>query len=201
MRFMLLCGLLAASASVAMGQVSPPRSAPPRPPSPATMPSAPSTSSPATPPILPIRAATCLGTNLSVREVTDDAAMGGEHLVLYSLRNKSSVPCSLKGFPRYELLDKAGRLRPRGRAVNSQQLPGDDNKMLPQLVTVEAGKEAWFRVHYNSGGAGYVGKPCPVSKRVRIMAPGTTRPMIVKAEITSCGTVEVSAVRAGPVPE
>ncbi|MEK6337189.1 MAG: DUF4232 domain-containing protein [Acidobacteriota bacterium] len=199
-RLILLCGLIAAGAPTAIGQVSPRKSAPP-PPVTAPMQTAPMTSAPSTPPTLPLRAATCRGADLSVREVMDDAAMGGEHLASYALRNNSSLPCSLKGYPRYELLDKAGRLRLRGRAVNSQQLPGDDTRVLPQLVTLEAGKEGWFKVHYNSGGAGYTGKPCPVSNRVRIMAPGTTRPMIVKADITSCRTIEISTVRGGPVPE
>ena len=134
-----------------------------------------------------------------MRHVSDDAAMGGHRSIVYSLRNNASAACTLKGYPRYELLDKAGRLR--SRAVNSQQLPGDDSKVRPQLVTVESGKEAWFRVHYNSGGAGYVGKPCPVSPQVRIMAPGTTRPLLLREVINSCGIVEVSSVRGGSPPE
>jgi hypothetical protein len=198
-RLVLLCGLIVAGASVAMGQLRPSR--PPNPPSPATTQTAPSTSMPATRPVLPIAAAQCRGVDLSVRHVTDDAAMGGERLIVYSLRNNSSIPCTLKGYPRYELLDQAGRLRLHGRAINSAKLPGDDTKVLPQLVTLESGKEAWFRVHYNSGGAGYAGKPCPVSRQVRITAPGTTRSMIVQEEITSCRTVQVSAVRGGSPPE
>jgi hypothetical protein len=127
--------------------------------------------------------------------------MGGLNTIEYALKNNSSGACTLKGYPRYELLDKSGKVRLRGRAINSQQLPGDDAKMPPRLVTIEPGKEAWFRVYYNSGGAGYVGKPCPVSRKVRITAPGTTRAFVLKESITSCRTVEISAVRSGPGPE
>jgi len=187
-----LLGLMAAASSVAMGQSVPNRS---------IVPSAPSTSSTIEPPRLPLPSVQCRGADLSVRQVYDNAAMGGEHLMLYAWRNNSSMPCTLKGYPRYELLDKLGAVRPRGRAGNFKQLPDDEAMMPAQLVTIAPGTEAWFRVHYNSGGAGYLGKSCPVSRKVRIVAPGTTRAFVVKEDISSCSTVEVSAVRSGPVPE
>jgi hypothetical protein len=137
----------------------------------------------------------CRGEELSVRRVSDDAAMGGHDLIDYALRNNSSSPCTLKGFPRYELLDRSGKVRRRGRAINSQQLPGDDKKEPPQLITLEPGKEAGFRVYYNSGGAGHIGKPCPVSRKIRITAPGTTRHFVRREEIRLCFGLAVSAVR------
>jgi hypothetical protein len=191
-RILFLLGLMAAASSVAVSQSLPNRSIPP---------SAPSTTSTIEPPRLPLPSVQCRGADLSVRQVSDDAAMGGEHLILYAWRNNSSMPCTLKGYPRYELLDKLGAVRPRGRAINSQQLPVDEEKMRPQLVTIKPAQETWFRVHYNSGGAGYIGKPCPVSRKVRIVAPGTTRAFILKENITSCRTVEVSTVRPEPMPE
>ena len=191
-RIILLLGLMAAASSVAVSQSIPNRSIPP---------SAPSTSSTIEPPRLPLPSVQCRGTDLSVRQVYDNAAMGGEHLMLYAWQNNSSMPCTLKGYPRYELLDKLRAVPPRGRAINSKQLPDDEAMMPAQLVTIAPGTEAWFRVHYNSGGAGYLGKPCPVSRKVRIVAPSTTRAFILKEDITSCSTVEVSAVRSGPVPE
>jgi hypothetical protein len=122
--------------------------------------------------------------------------MGGHNTIDYAFKNDSTAPCRLMGYPRFELLDKAGKVRPRGRALNSQQLPGDDSKQPPQLVTIEPGKEAWFRVYYNSGGAGYVGKPCPVSRMVWISAPGATRSFMLPEKVTSCRSVKVSAVRS-----
>lgn len=142
----------------------------------------------------------CRNQDLSVRHVTDDAAMGGQNLIDYAFKNNSTSPCTLTGYPRFELLDQSGKVRPRGRAINSQQLPGDEAKQPPQLVTIEPGKEAGFRVYYNSGGAGYMGKPCPVSRKVRITAPGTTRRFLRREQITSCRSVQVSSVRSG-LPE
>jgi hypothetical protein len=137
----------------------------------------------------------CRGEVLSVRHVSDDAAMGGHDLIDYALRNNSSSPCTLKGYPRFELLDRSGKVRRHGRAINSQHLPGDETKEAPQLVTLEPGKEAGFRVYYNNGGAGHMGKPCPVSRKIRITAPGTTRPFVRREEIRLCYGLAVSAVR------
>jgi len=142
----------------------------------------------------------CRNQDLSVRHVTDDAAMGGLRLIVYAFKNKSASACTLKGYPRFELLGKTGTVRPHGRAVNSQQLPGDEEKQPPQLVTLEPAKEAGFRVHYSTGGAGYLGKPCPVTRRVRIVAPGTTRRFVLREEIALCNGLEISAVRS-EVPE
>jgi hypothetical protein len=140
----------------------------------------------------------CRGPHLAVRHVTEDTAMGGWNSIDYAFKNISLNACTLKGYSRYELLSKTGKLQPRGRAINSEQLPGDETRRRPQLVTIHPGEETGFRVYYNSGGAGYVGKPCPVSRRVRIVAPGTTRAFVLKENITSCRTVQVSAVRNGP---
>jgi hypothetical protein len=142
--------------------------------------------------------APCRGEYLSVRHVSDDAAMGGHNLIDYALRNTSSSPCMLIGYPRYELLDKSGKVRQAGRAINTPQLPGDDTKQTPQLITLEPGKEAGFRVYYNTGGAGYMGTPCPLSRKVRIRAPGTIRSFLLREEIRSCRSVLVSAVRNLP---
>lgn len=140
--------------------------------------------------------APCLGADLSVRHVNDDAAMGGHLLTDYGFKNNSSSACTLKGYPRFELLTKSGQLLPRGRGINSRELMGDEAPSDPKLITIEPGKEAIFRVYTNNGGAGYMGKPCPMSRKVRIIAPGTTRAFILKDEIRSCQAVKVSAVRA-----
>jgi uncharacterized protein DUF4232 len=139
--------------------------------------------------------APCRGADLSSRHVTDDAAMGGHNLSDYAFKNDSMNACTLKGYPVFELLNKSARLLPKGRAVNSRKLMGDDAELTPQLVTIEPGKEAVFRVYSNNGGAGYMGKPCPVSRFVRIIAPGTTRAFVLKNGIRFCQQVKVSAVR------
>ena len=146
---------------------------------------------------VPVASAICRGADLSVRHVTEDAAMGGHNTIDYAFKNDSASPCTLMGYPRFELLDRSGKVRPRGRAISSEQLPGEESKQRPQLVRIEPDKEAWFRIYYNSGGAGYVGRPCPVSRMVWISAPGTTRSFMLPEKITSCRSVKVSAVRSG----
>ena len=141
----------------------------------------------------------CRGSDISVRYVDDDAAMGGVHLATFAFKNESASPCSLMGYPVLQLLNKSGRALPHGRAINSQKLPGDEAKMPPRLITIEPGQEAGFRVYYNSGGAGYLGKPCRTSSKVLISAPGTTRRFILKQEIQSCTTVNVSSIRSGAI--
>jgi hypothetical protein len=144
----------------------------------------------------PVRTALpCRDSDLSVRHVTEDAAMGGVNTIDYAFKNKSSSSCTLIGYPRFELLDKTGNVRPRGRAINTRQMFGEEMKYTPQPVTIFPGTEAGFRVYYNSGGAGYLGKPCPVFAKVRITAPGTTRRFILREQIRSCGRVEVYAIR------
>jgi hypothetical protein len=138
----------------------------------------------------------CRDVDLSVRHVTEDAAMGGVNTVEYAFKNKSSSSCTLIGYPRFELLDKAGKVRPHGRAINSRQMPGEESKHTPQVVLILPGSEAGFAVYYNSGGAGYMGKPCPVTRRVGITAPGTTRRFILRDQINSCSDLQVFAIRA-----
>lgn len=139
----------------------------------------------------------CLRDNLSIKEGETDAAMGGLRLTPFTLTNNSSSPCTLKGYPRFEVLNSKGQTVRRG--VDKEQLPGDSDKMPPQLVTIEPGKTAWFGVYYNSGGAGHVGKPCPTYQKVKITVPGTTRAFVLRSEIQPCRAVqiEVSAVRSG----
>jgi hypothetical protein len=142
-------------------------------------------------------AAQCLRENLSVKEGETDAAMGGVRSVPYTFTNKSSSPCTLKGYPRFEVLNSRGRVV--RRAVGKEQVPGDSQQGPPQLVTLEPGKTAWFSLYFNAGGAGYTGKPCPTYPKVKITAPGTTRAFVLKSEIQPCrgADVEVSPIRSG----
>lgn len=138
----------------------------------------------------------CRDQDLSLRHVTDDAAMGGVRMIVYAFKNRSSATCTLRGYPRFELLEKSGAARPHGRAVNSEQLPSDEEKHSPQRVTIAPGEEVGFRVHYNTGGAGYAGKPCPLFHRARITAPGTTQRFVLRERISVCGGLLVSAIRS-----
>src|SRR6266404_8028101 len=63
----------------------------------------------------------CRDQDLSLRHVTNEAAMGGLRMIGYAFKNRSSAACTLKGYPRFELLGKSGNVRPHGRAISSQK--------------------------------------------------------------------------------
>jgi hypothetical protein len=138
--------------------------------------------------------ARCYENQLSVRHVSEDAAMGGVRTIDYAFTNTSQSPCTLDGYPRFEVLDRSGRLARNGRARRGLTRLGDDAKKGPHPVTIEPGKTARFIVYYNAGGAGYMGKPCPVYRKVRITAPGARRGFVLRDELQLCSSLEVSPV-------
>jgi len=135
----------------------------------------------------------CRDNQLLVLHVSDDAAMGGLRSIEYDFTNNSLSPCTLKGYPNFEVLNKTGRIVRVGRATHGLNMMGDGVKSTPQLVTIEPGKSARFLVHYNAGGAGRE-KPCPTYGKVRITAPGITRGLVLRESLQLCGGVEVSPV-------
>ncbi|HJQ34669.1 MAG TPA: DUF4232 domain-containing protein [Pyrinomonadaceae bacterium] len=136
-----------------------------------------------------MRSIWCSGEQLSVRNVGEDAAMGGVRIRDYAFTNTSPTTCALRGYPRFEVLSAAGRVVRLGRAAT-----GDDAGEIPKPVTLEPGKTATFQVNYNAGGAGRIGKPCPTYPKVRITAPGTKRGFVLRDAIQLCGAVGVSPV-------
>lgn len=138
----------------------------------------------------------CRYQQLSVRHDSEDAAMGGVRSMHFFFTNVSSSSCTLKGYPRFELLNRAGRVAPSGRAGNGITRMGDDFKEPPRLVTIEPGKMAAFWIHYRARGAGSLRRtPCPTYRRFRITPPGVKRFFIESDEIEVCGELEVSPVR------
>jgi hypothetical protein len=145
-------------------------------------------------------AARCYDNQLSVRHVLEDAAMGGVRTIDYAFTNTSSSPCTLMGYPRFEVLSRSGRTVHNGRAARGLTRMGEDARRRPRRVTLEPGKIAVFKVYYNAGGAGHVGRPCPTYRRVRIIAPGARRGIVLREDLELCGGLEVSPVES-PRPE
>jgi hypothetical protein len=133
--------------------------------------------------------AVCRGDQLSVRNVGEDAAMGGVRRTDYAFANTSPSPCTLKGYPRFEVLSRSGQVVRHGRAA-----AGDTAANHQDSVTIEPGKTATFYVSYNAGGAGRVGKPCPTYPKIRITAPGNRRGVVLREALQLCGALEVSPV-------
>jgi hypothetical protein len=139
----------------------------------------------------------CQFSDLSVKEGESDAAMGGVRATDYIFTNKSAAPCTLNGYPRVELTTSKGVVA--RRATHSEQLPTDEQKMPPQIVTLDPGKTAWVRIYYNAGGAGHMGKPCPTYPKTRVSAPGVIQFSVLRSNIQSCPRTDfmVTSVRGG----
>ena len=140
--------------------------------------------------------APCRDGQLALRHEPEEAAMGGLRSMQFFFTNTSSSPCTLEGYPRFELLSKSGQPARGGRATNGLTRMGEDFQKPPQLVTIEPGKTATFWIDYLARGAGSMGKPCPSYRKFRIVAPGTRRVFVQSDVIEVCSGLEVSSVRA-----
>lgn len=140
----------------------------------------------------------CLGENLSVRRVSDEAGVGNR-AVNYAFTNTSSTTCTLKGYPGFALLGKRGR-RMRGIQVGRSDATYFMPEQAPQEVIMEPGKTAWFQVAYSVVQS--TPRKCPVSAKVEIIAPGTRRALIIADRLDPCGGgVMVTPVRSGLTPD
>lgn len=133
----------------------------------------------------------CARESLAIKEGETDAAMGGVRRTPFVLTNVSKAPCTLEGYPSLELLNKAGAVVKRA----TKQKPDD----AITAATLEPGKTAWFALNFNAGGAGYMGKPCPTYRQLRITPPGAKRPFVLRSEIQTCAKTqfEVTPIQAG----
>jgi len=133
----------------------------------------------------------CARESLSIKEGETEAAMGGVRQAPFVLTNVSKAPCTLEGYPSLELLNKAGAVVKRATKQKS------DDPIA--AATLEPGKTAYFALNFNAGGAGYMGKPCPTYRQVRITTPGAKRPFILRSEIQSCpgSQIEVTPIQSG----
>ncbi len=136
----------------------------------------------------------CARESLTLKEGETDAAMGGVRRTPFVITNVSKAPCTLKGYPAIELLNKTGAVVKRATRQKS------DDAII--AATLEPGKTAWFALNFNAGGAGYMGKPCPTYRQLRITTPGAKRPFVLRTEIQTCAQTqfEVTPIQSG-MPE
>lgn len=146
--------------------------------------------------------AQCLGEQLSLRETEAEADMGGKRYGNFVFTNTSSNPCTLVGYPKFVLLNKAGQPLSSVKIEYSNDFVSgdtDENQSGDALskVRLVSGKTAWFQIFYNDGMAIEHKKPFPVSAKVKVIAPNTARAFVLNSRIQACCGVQVSAVRAG----
>ena len=90
--------------------------------------------------------------------------MGGVRRTPFTLTNVSNAQCVLNGYVSLELLNKAG-------AVVKRAIKQKTDDPIAAAILMP-GKTAWFALNFNAGGAGYMGKPCPVYRQMKITTPG-----------------------------
>jgi hypothetical protein len=119
------------------------------------------------------------------------------------LRNDSSEPCALEGYPGLRMLDRAGRRIPthvhRGASMTAPAVA-------VRRVTLAPGGVARFHIGFTDM-TGYGFAHCPVSARVAPTPPGAASAIIVPWQLqpyggsavhVRCGVINVSAVFAAP---
>ena len=133
----------------------------------------------------------CRTADLRIAQVEGGAALG--HAVgIFEVRNASSAPCRLTGYPGVELLDQSGRVLAEGLR-RAGYILGDRP---PVAVTIRPGASAWFGIEWRNVCEG--GDPVAESDHLRVIVPDETAPAVVPAVIPVCAepSILVSPVRA-----
>jgi membrane-bound inhibitor of C-type lysozyme len=140
------------------------------------------------------RTPSCAGPQLALDVEGSDAGAGNRGLVL-SLRNAGTETCSITGYPGVTLMDEKGMAVVNVRADPWMQ--GDPAEP-PHPVELAAGGKAYFDVGWNVVPHESEGETrCPVTRGLRVTAPGDTSPLTHALEMTVCGgRIKVGMVRA-----
>lgn len=154
--------------------------------SPSTTPTSPATSR---------TSATCLASQLVIQRGLEGAAMGSVGVTGMGFKNISTTPCTLKGFPKLQMLDATGhRISTHvlhGTSYTVQAVPGSSVMLTP-------GQVAKFDLMYHSA-TGYGRKICPTSTHVRITPPNLKKGITLNWQIQPYGGVSIQKLRCGEI--
>ena len=132
---------------------------------------------------------------------THGLAVTGTNFFLVALENVSKSSCTLKGYPKLKMLDKAGKTI----ASRISPLAPDAGKNTKKvtLITVKPGWQALFALSYPNS-TYFPAASCPVSDLVQIRIPNMKSSIVLKWRIRpyggkstttpDCGQVNVSFV-------
>ena len=145
--------------------------------------------------------ARCASSQLAVTLGEASGALGHIGQVVH-FRNRSSVRCTLHGYPGVQMLDAAGTPIPttvrRGIAYTVPRVP-------ERVVTLARGAKASFDIGY-ADATGYGNEQCPTSARVAITPPNDAAALTIAWRLQPyggdiphlrCGEITVSPVFAG----
>ncbi|MEH1840754.1 MAG: DUF4232 domain-containing protein [Nostoc sp.] len=135
----------------------------------------------------------CETSQLSVRQVSEDAGVGNVALT-YAFTNNASSPCTLNGYPGLALLDEKDQPLKGVKILRSEDTYFS-SKQPRQKVTLAPGKQASFQIAYN-----HISSPneqCPMSSKIEITPPNAYKHFILTEQIKPCtGKVRVTPVRS-----
>ncbi|MGC8489821.1 MAG: DUF4232 domain-containing protein [Clostridia bacterium] len=118
----------------------------------------------------------CLSTNLSVSLVQSQGAAGSA-IRTYEFTNEAANPCTLYGYPGFQLV-----------ASNGQNLPTTviRSPASEATVTLQSGGHAWFTMQYPTQ-TGYGNLSCPTSASLEVTPPNAYHYVTVSG---SAGTIQ-----------
>jgi hypothetical protein len=131
--------------------------------------------------------------------VTDLGVAAGNAGIEVVLRNTSTGPCSLKGYPGLQLLDTGGAALPTNVTRDPSQLFGT---VSPHPVGLAPGQTTSFDVGYGDNPTGNPPPPyqqaCPAATQLSIIPPGDTTALHATTSIAPCqGWLTTSPVVPG----
>ena len=129
----------------------------------------------------------CMGWQLSAKHESEDAG-AGQRDVTYSFTNQGPAPCTLRGFPKFTLLNRWGH------PMSGQSITHMSESVT--TVTLAPSGKAFFNIHYSA--CSTVGTPpCRFSSRVRIKAPRTSHYFRIRDRLDPFQlSVQVSPVKS-----
>ncbi len=134
----------------------------------------------------------CRFSQLSVRRVNEDAAMG--HVgVIYAFTNTSSSACTLYGYPGFVPLDT------KGQPLKGIKVTWSESNYLHHAqrhqVTLASGAQASFEVVYSHIGSD--DQFCSESAKVEITPPNTYHHFSLAEHLSPCRDISITPVEAG----
>jgi hypothetical protein len=138
---------------------------------------------------------TCLSNQLSIVRGQDTAAMGHIGIGASAFQNISTTTCTLKGYPKLQMIDAAGSAIPthviNGTSYTVVSRPDD-------LVVLAPGARVMFDIGYSSR-TGYGTAVCPTSAQVQITPPGSDKSITEPWKLQPFGGPTIAKLRCGEI--
>ncbi len=137
----------------------------------------------------------CNSSQLSILLGVEGAAMGSRGVTGMAFKNISVTPCTLKGYPKAQMLNASGKLIPtyvtHGNVFSS-------SASAPKLIKLAPGAKAEFDLLYEAQ-TGYGNAVCPTSSKVAFTPPGSKTQLLLSWMIQPYGGGTIQKLRCGEI--